>query len=983
MELREAVQSFLTTVLEEFSYHPYIAPYLNVSRDDPPRHYIHQWEILARLSLRRPIRVLIGDEIGLGKTVTALTVSKYLEKIGRASRILVIVPRVLVGQWRKELLRIGVPEPKIKHLEREEFSFYRKQGYPKGYYIASMDLLKRQEHIIQVEDVPWDLVIIDEAHKLGYKTGRFWRLGKRLVEAVPNRDILFLSATPHRGDPKDYLSRLQVLDPYLTRGWQALDRRPFYEMTHGSLLFRRTKEDVNKVYEEKEVFKPARFYAGVVKAREDEVEFIKKLVSFLRTKLIDFSDMGLISSRIIPLLTILIFKRATSSPYAAMTTLERLIYRRAAPELDAKLIDEVGSFLETGYEDYEYPDKDPEEVFNEFIDATSHLLSERDIQEISVLRDMAKSIIEKGDSKLNSLLSLLEDMMEESDSKIIVFTEYKDTLNYIVENLKKRHLEWSKNFLRLCSEETRDPRIFAEIRNSFERDPRSRMLIATDVIAEGVNLQVAHILVNYEVPWSLIKLEQRIGRVWRLGQKKEVEAYTLFMNNVADSAALNSMYEKLLNLKRAALSPRPVTGQEVLLYAEAEDLGKIPPSVALVERKGKKSFRKVTEGTSILTYLRDSEEGLSRLIASIIAARQELEREQANKGILNKPKTKEEVEDTIKLLGFKDPSTLIESMKKLVTSSSNILGFEVSDEGEALKVLKGSQMPTILSTLDDFSALMIQPFKEKAPICLVAYGEGVVLLVPVEIRERRTGCTLYRELVGVEPIQCEILRGAKLLDSISQAISNCLGCVEAPLQYKEVPFSLLPEITDVMRKTDSRLLEPISFYQSGLSNLRLREAYSNWIGTADLEVTPLDPIGFIRYVKQPKGEAEAPSEELKKEVEEKAIELVIGLEQRQGRIVEKVSIDEHYDLKSTHPSTGDVRIIEVKGHSGPEVFGDLSEKEFELAEKESPRYWLYIVYNLGSKNPDYISFQDPLKTMNWEIFEVVEKRRKYRLRPQP
>jgi len=371
------------------------------------------------------------------------------------------------------------------------------------------------------------------------------------------------------------------------------------------------------------------------------------------------------------------------------------------------------------------------------------------------------------------------------------------------------------------------------------------------------------------------------------------------------------------------------------------------------------------------------------LIASIIAARQELEREQANKGILNKPKTKEEVEDTIKLLGFKDPSTLIESMKKLVTSSSNILGFEVSDEGEALKVLKGSQMPTILSTLDDFSALMIQPCKEKAPICLVSYGEGVVLLVPVEIRERKTGCTLYRELVGVEPIKCEILRGAKLLDSISQAISNCLGCVEAPLQYKEVPFSLLPEITDVMRKTGSRLLEPISFYQSGLSNLRLREAYSNWIGTSDLEVTPLDPIGFIRYVKRPKGEAERPSEELKKEVEEKAIELVIGLEQRQGRIVEKVSIDEHYDLKSTHPSTGDVRIIEVKGHSGPEVFGDLSEKEFELAEKESPRYWLYIVYNLGSKNPDYISFQDPLKTMNWEIFEVVEKRRKYRLRPQP
>jgi hypothetical protein len=106
------------------------------------------------------------------------------------------------------------------------------------------------------------------------------------------------------------------------------------------------------------------------------------------------------------------------------------------------------------------------------------------------------------------------------------------------------------------------------------------------------------------------------------------------------------------------------------------------------------------------------------------------------------------------------------------------------------------------------------------------------------------------------------------------------------------------------------------------------------------------------------------------------------VERKQGRIVENVSIEEHYDLRSTDPSTGDVRIIEVKGHSGPEVFGDLSEKEFELAEKEGSRYWLYIVFKVLSDSPEYIAFQDPLKTMNWEVFEVVERRRKYRLRPR-
>jgi len=191
--------------------------------------------------------------------------------------------------------------------------------------------------------------------------------------------------------------------------------------------------------------------------------------------------------------------------------------------------------------------------------------------------------------------------MGEEGSKVIIFTEYKDTLDYIIENLKKQHPEWSGNILRLSSEETRDKKLFREIRNAFEKNPKARILIATDVVAEGVNLQVAHILINYEVPWSIVKLEQRIGRVWRLGQRKEVEAHTLFMANVADLAALNSMYQKLLSLRKAKLSPRPVTGQEILFFADIGEFTKFPPSI-VVEEKGKKKILKVTEARAILTY---------------------------------------------------------------------------------------------------------------------------------------------------------------------------------------------------------------------------------------------------------------------------------------------------------------------------------------------------------------------------------------------
>ncbi|RLI75035.1 helicase, partial [Archaeoglobales archaeon] len=659
--LKKAVEGLLSKILAEFSYHPFIAPYLNA--DIQP--YIHQWEAIARLCVRNPIRVLVGDEIGLGKTITALVIAKYLEALDRVKRVLIVVPRVLVEQWRKELIRMGIPESKIWQLESDTIDFIKLQNFPEGYYIASMDLLKREERITEVVDVPWDLVIIDEVHKFGYKTERFWRIGKMMVEAKTDRNVVFLSATPHRGDPRDYISRLQLLDPYLTESWKELDRRQFYEATHGTLLFRRTKEDINKIYEGKEVFPPAKFYAGVVKAREDEAEFIERLVNFLRSKLIEFAhERGLIDERIIPLLTVLIFKRATSSPYAAMTTLERLLLRRVAPELTNELVDGVESFLDVGYEDYEY-EKDPDEVFNEFLDATSPLLSERDRREIEELRDMAKSIMEKGDSKLNALITLLEDVMGKEDSKVIIFTEYKDTLDYIIKNLKKQHPEWSGSILRLSSEETRDKKLFGKIRNAFEKNPKARILIATDVVAEGVNLQVAHILINYEVPWSLVKLEQRIGRVWRLGQKKEVEAHTLFMANVADLAALNSMYQKLLSLRKAKLSPRPITGQEILLYADAGEFTKFPPSI-VVEEKGKKKILKVTEAKAILTYLREDRAGLEKLIASILAAKQEVERELASKSVLYKPKTRSEVENTIGLLGFKDPSELFDLMKEIV-----------------------------------------------------------------------------------------------------------------------------------------------------------------------------------------------------------------------------------------------------------------------------------------------------------------------------
>jgi len=983
LKVHEAAQAFFSSLLKELSYHPFVSPYLNISYEFPLQHYLHQYEAIALLALRRPIRILIGDEIGLGKTITAIMIAKYLEKLRRVNRVLIIVPRVLVTQWRKELQKMGIPESKIKRIESYTLDFLKLQNFSEGYYIASMDLLKRTEKIKEVLNVPWDLIIVDEAHRFGYKTKRFWHLGKLLIEKFPERNVIFLSATPHRGNPQDYILRLRLIDPYLVEGWKSLDKRQFYEVTHGAILLRRTKEDVNKIYEERTVFPPAKFYASVIAAREDEKTFVKELVTFLRSKLIEFAfQRNLLSEKVIPLLTILIFKRATSSPYAAWKTLQRLLLKRVEPDFSEELIDSVKSFFNIGYEDFEYyDDKDPEEVFNEFLDRASPLLSERDVIEIQKLREAATSIMKTGDSKLNALISLLEDILDKGRNKVIVFTEYKDTLEYIVEQLTKRHPEWSSMILTLSAEETREEKKFRRIREKFQRDPTARILIATDVVAEGVNLQVANILVNYEIPWSLMKVEQRVGRVWRLGQKNEVEVYTLFMDNVADMAALNSMYRKLINLRRAALQPRPITGQEILFYAEDEDLARIPPSIAIIKKTGRKKFLRVTEARSILTYLREGERGLERLIASILAAKQEIERDLASKSVLYKPKRKQEVERTVGLLGFRNPAELLTSIKHLVEAFSRILGFRVWKTNDHLKVAKGSEMPVTLDSIDKIYGIFSTDKSEHQIISIVSYGESEqkLAIVPIRAKDRKTGTILYSEPIGVNLNSGKILRGASLLEAVSQATIGFLGVTETR-QNIVIPLTIQVEIIDTIKRNILGTLNTLDQYRSRLIDLNLRDADRNWIKRPDIEVVLLDPIACLQFVKMPGHLTKDISEGLKRYIEEEAEKFVIEVEKMEGRIPKKVSESEHYDIKSIDPSTGEVRLIEVKGHSGPEIYAELTDQEANLAKAAGERYWLYIVYDIRSGNPKLLRFRDPLNTMNWKIFEKIERR--YKLWPR-
>ncbi len=763
-----------------------------------------------------------------------------------------------------------------------------------------------------------------------------------------------------------------------------VDSKGFYESTHGSILFKRTKEDVNRVYEEgRRIFTDATFHAILVKVSDEEKMFTRELVEFLRRKLRELASLKSgskegTSERVIPLLAVVVLKRATSSPYAAWKTFERLLLRRAPARSLGRLEVSVRSFLGTGYEDYEF-EEDPDEILDEFLEMTSPLLTDEDRRTVKRLAEISRTVIEKGDSKLDALVSLLESVLENSrDTKVIVFTEYRDTLKYLVEKLKKRRPEWSRSIVSLSSAEVRDRETFERIREAFERDPGVRILAATDVAAEGLNLQVASVVVNYEVPWSLVKLEQRIGRVWRLGQKRDVEAYTLFTDNVVDRAALDSLYRKLLSLKEAELGPRPVIGREVLRYsADARDVEK-PSSAALT--KGKK-FRRVTEAGLIRAYLERDEAGLRELANAILRAREVIEKELSSKSVLYKPRSRRDVEAALGLLGFRDHEEIVESLKRLLKALAPLRNLKYEEDEEGVRVKREKEMAVRVSTLDGFYAYLTGEEGIGGPVCLTALGDedAVVTLVPVSVRDGRDGSLLYTDVVGYDERSGRVLRGASLLDAVSRALSGLLGAGE--LAGVLVSEQARAAIVDEVKRSLSDALSILEHYRERLAKRGLRDSRDDWLEVPEhAEVEVSSPIGCLRFTT---AEPSVVPEEVKRNAEERAIEVVMEVERKEGRVPERVDRWAHCDIVSRDPRTGEIlRFIEVKGHWGPSVYAELTEREVGLAKKEGDRYWLYVVYDIGSGQPKLFRCRDPLKTLRVEVAERARVERRYILRPQ-
>lgn len=510
---------------------------------------------------------LIADDTGLGKTVMAGMTIKELKARGRANRVLVICPSPLTYQWVREMRQLFELE-----FIRYDGPFLRSLSSSIGpganpwdrhhHIVTSIDLVRREEvKFGLLAAQPWDLLIIDEAHKCkAYqygdkieKTARY-QIAEALTDMDHSENLLLLTATPHDGKPFPFYALLTLVDPYIAPDAESLDSDRV-----GRVMIRRLKEDIID-WDGKPLFKPRKVQTIPLSFDDEERLFYQQLTDYVtyhfnrakqdeRMRAVGFA-MTLLQKRMVS--SIHAIRRSLLNRAARLE--ERLADRARAAEELGEIEREIEEY-ESEYEDLE--DQRREELEERILSVSVGEAGEiqKEIVQLQELAEKARPLVvdvEESaedeevfipDSKAQRLLEFVRALFEgNSEEKLLVFTEYVDTLQYIVKLLARESEEgrtYSVTIIHGSMDMESRQRAEEEFRTS------AQILVATDAAGEGLNLQFAHIMVNYELPWNPTRLEQRMGRLHRYGQVDVVHIHNLLVDNTREGQIFARLLEKI------------------------------------------------------------------------------------------------------------------------------------------------------------------------------------------------------------------------------------------------------------------------------------------------------------------------------------------------------------------------------------------------------------------------------------------------------
>lgn len=1028
--LRLGLQAHALGIAYEFD--PYFG--LSISKVDPLPHQLEAvYDYLLKCAR---VRFLLADDAGAGKTIMSGLLIRELKLRGLVERILVVCPANLAFQWQRELKEKFNEEFVVLRGDTIRDQFGMNQWISQPRVITSLDLAKREDILPGLRQVRWDLVIVDEAHRMSWtppsaKTARY-ALGELLRDASDH--LLLLTATPHKGDSVNFALFLQLLDQDAYADvksiQEAMNRRraPFY--------LRRTKEAM--------VYFPERQEDGSWVARKvftkripisvefqidgPEFELYRDTTRFVKQQSARAAAQGDDPrARAVGFLMSLYQRRLSSSARALQCSLEKRATRQEDMLKRATELARQAPPSLPDADELEEMDDDEREKLEAILDAITLAQNPQQVRsEVAELRRLAaqaEALCEtEGEAKLAKLKSLLHDegFYADRQRRLLIFTEFKDTLDYLVEKLRSWGFEvgFIHGGMKPGSRDDPGTRLFVE--QQF-REEAIQVLVATEATGEGINLQVCHILFNYDIPWNPNRLEQRMGRIHRYGQTKDCLIFNFVATNTIEGRVLHRLLEKLQEIRNAL--------DDDAVFNVVGEL--LPP--AHVERVLREYYAgNLGDADLEERLLRDVDEGQFRAICQ--NALEGLATRSLNLDMLIERRAR-----------ATERRVVPETIARFIAEAAERASLPVKPISSLPHAFEPGRTPVALRHYEQEADWRLSPLVARYPRCSTdreaAERNNLEWVTPghplFEALRRHvlhlasapfaTGATFF-SLQHAQPARIDFYR-ARIVDGLGNRIHERVFAVElsdggpqlrdsallgdlAPGDVSSTlpPIALAPEVpdwlsvnalipfldevraervgeidriaehidvslTELLQKADEEIGRAAAEVEEGVQGAegRLAQAenrYTDLVARRErrrdelarqrsLTLQGVERMASVLVLPHPAREApEVRRLRPDLETEAVAMHVVIEHERGLGRHVEDVHARNlGYDITSLDTTSGELRLIEVKGIAASAGAVLLSPNERRVAEDRRDCYWLYVVTECGGTP----CLQEPVK----------------------
>jgi len=529
--------------------------------------------VYGEMLTRQPLRFLLADDPGAGKTIMAGLLIKELLTRGDLHRCLIVCPGMLAEQWQDELhFKFHLP---FDILTNDKLESARTGNWflENSLVICRLDKLSRDEDVqAKLEQTDWDLIVVDEAHKMSasffsgeLKTTKRYRLGQQLSRLT--RHFLLMTATPHNGKEEDFQLFMALLDG---DRFEGRFRDGVHVVDASDLMRRLVKEQLLK-FDGTPLFPERLAYTVSYRLSDLEARLYKEVTDYVRE---EFNRADALESEgrkgTIGFALTILQRRLASSPEAIYQSLKRRRERlekrlreeqlmKRGGEASVPAAQELPSYTEEDLDELEdAPSAEVEQAEEQVIDQATAARTIAELEaEIAILNGLEELALKvkqsKIDKKWDELSKLLQNQAEMFDAhghrrKLVIFTEHRDTLNYLTDRIRTL-LGRPEAVVTIHGGMGREERRNAQ--EAFTQDKNVEILVATDAAGEGINLQRAHLMVNYDIPWNPNRLEQRFGRIHRIGQTEVCHLWNLVADETREGDVFKRLFEKIEEQRRA------------------------------------------------------------------------------------------------------------------------------------------------------------------------------------------------------------------------------------------------------------------------------------------------------------------------------------------------------------------------------------------------------------------------------------------------